>query len=253
MKVFSAILVVTFLGVAHGQGERRRVRVRGRARPAAGRAIARPAPQQPPINELSCPEPEGLQVYPDPTSCNRFYKCANGTLTNEICENGLLFDTGKALAGAVHNHCSYNWNTNCGEREADNTPIQSAAGCPYQFGEYPVAPDVCEPSYVKCAFGTPTQIPCESGLVYDPDVHTCNWPDQLVEKLGCDPSGLLGGFVCPDQSQLTPLEARFFPFPRFPVQGRDDLYIICVDGLPRLQSCGAGLFDPSTLGCIEEF
>ena len=67
-------MVVTFLGVAHGQGERRRVRVRGRARPAAGRAIARPAPQQPPINELSCPEPEGLQVYPDPTSCNRFYK-----------------------------------------------------------------------------------------------------------------------------------------------------------------------------------
>lgn len=255
MKVFTATLVATLLALAHGQGERRRVRVRGRARPAASRAINQPAPQQPPINELSCPEPEGLQVYPDPTSCNKFYKCANGTLTQEICENGLLFDTGKALAGAVYNHCSYNWNTNCGEREADNTPIQSAAGCPYQFGEYPVAPDVCEPSYVKCAFGTPTQIPCESGLVYDPDVHTCNWPDQLVEKLGCDPTGLLGGFVCPDQSQLTPLELRFFPFPRFPVQGRDELYIICVDGLPRLQSCGGqgAIFDSATLGCIEQF
>ena len=71
---FKATLVVTLLAVAHGQGERRRVRVRGRARPAAGRAINRPAPQQPPVNELSCPEPEGLQVYPDPTSCNKFYK-----------------------------------------------------------------------------------------------------------------------------------------------------------------------------------
>merc|ERR1711945_45497 len=150
--------------------------------------------------------------------------CANGTLTHEACENGLLFDTSKALAGAVYNHCSYNWATNCGEREADNTEIPSASGCPYQFGE-------------------------------DPDVHICNWPDQLVEKLGCDPSGLLGGFICPDQSQLTPLEARFFPFPRFPVQGRKELYIICVDGLPRLQSCGGqgGIFDATTLGCIEQF
>ena len=62
------------MSLANGQGERRRVRVRGRTRPAAARAINRPAPQQPPINELSCPEPEGLQVYPDPTSCNTFYK-----------------------------------------------------------------------------------------------------------------------------------------------------------------------------------
>jgi len=258
MKLFIVVLVVTLVAIAQGQrqGERRRVRVRGRTRPSNSRAINRPITEQPPpVSELSCPEPEGLQVYPDPTSCNRFYKCANGTLTHEACENGLLFDTSKALAGAVYNHCSYNWATNCGEREADNTEIPSASGCPYQFGEYPVAPDVCEPSYVKCAFGTPTQIPCESGLVYDPDVHTCNWPDQLVEKLGCDPSGLLGGFICPDQSQLTPLEARFFPFPRFPVQGRKELYIICVDGLPRLQSCGGqgGIFDATTLGCIEQF
>ena len=182
-------------------------------------------------------------------------QCANGTLTFETCENGLLFDIAKALAGAVHNHCSYNWATDCGERIPDLTAIQSAAGCPYQFGEYPIAPDVCEPSYVKCAFGTPQQIPCQSGLVYDHRNHVCNWPDQLVKEIGCNPSALLGGFECPHESQLTPLEARFFPFPRFPVQGRRELYIICVNGLPRLQSCGGqgGIFDPATLGCVEQF
>ena len=176
-------------------------------------------------------------------------------MTYETCENGLLFDTAKAFAGAVHNHCAYNWATNCGEREADNTAIQSAAGCPYQFGLYPVAPGACEPSYVKCAFGIPEQIPCQTGLVYDERIHACNWPDQLTKELGCDPTALLGGFTCPGPGQLTPLEARFFPFPRFPVQGRRELYIICVDGLPRLQSCGGegGIFDPTTLGCVEAF
>ena len=72
------VLVVTLVAITQGQrqGERRRVRVRGRTRPSSSRAINRPIPQQqpPPVSELSCPEPEGLQVYPDPTSCNRFYK-----------------------------------------------------------------------------------------------------------------------------------------------------------------------------------
>ena len=52
-------------------------------------------------------------MYEDPLSCNHFFKCANGTLTHEQCENGLLFEPATALAGAVHNHCSYNWAAQC--------------------------------------------------------------------------------------------------------------------------------------------
>ena len=33
-----------------------------------------------------------VQVYADPDSCNRFYKCENGTMSLDTCENGLLFD-----------------------------------------------------------------------------------------------------------------------------------------------------------------
>ena len=40
----------------------------------------------------SCPLFDGVQVYADPASCNQFYKCENGTMTLETCENGLLFD-----------------------------------------------------------------------------------------------------------------------------------------------------------------
>ena len=40
-----------------------------------------------------------VQVYADPDSCNRFYKCENGTMSLDTCENGLLFDqvTGTSL------------------------------------------------------------------------------------------------------------------------------------------------------------
>ena len=71
----------------------------------------------------SCPEPYGLQTYAHPKNCDQFYKCANGTLTLETCENGLLFDG----AGSVHNFCNYHWATNCGERvfECKNHSINS--------------------------------------------------------------------------------------------------------------------------------
>ena len=101
---------------------------------------APPKGQAPPTGQLitdtACPEPEGLQLYPKEDNCNQFYKCANGTLTLETCGNGLLYDESKGLAGSTHNHCSYNWEADCGNRPADNTPI-STPGCQYQFGIFP--------------------------------------------------------------------------------------------------------------------
>ena len=45
---------------------------------------------------------------------------------------------------------------------------------------------------------------------------------------------------------------QFSPFPRFAVSD-PRVYIICVDGLPRLQSCGAhDLFDQETLTCRRQ-
>ena len=55
-------------------------------------------------------------MSPQEDSCNQFYKCANGTLTLETCGNGLLYDEARGQAGAAHNHCSYNWEADCGQR-----------------------------------------------------------------------------------------------------------------------------------------
>ena len=39
-------------------------------------------------------------------------------------------------------------------------------------------------------------VPVVLGLAYDPSLHSCNWPDQLLHR-GCDPAERLGGFTCP--------------------------------------------------------
>jgi len=46
----------------------------------------------------------------------------NGTFSEEICENGLVYESGH---GAVHNFCNYNWAVDCGKRVYDDTPISS--------------------------------------------------------------------------------------------------------------------------------
>jgi len=247
------------------QGARGRGFARGLRPPATASApapAARALPPSPPVFQpeptgelvtgVECPELEGLQVYPNPDSCHQFYKCANGTLTLETCGNGLLFNEATSLAGSAAHHCSYNWQTECVDRPVDETPI-SSPGCEYQFGIFPSGQG-CFASYTKCANGVPKEVYCQLGLAYDHRIHTCNWPDLLMEYAGCDPGAALGDFRCPTNEELSPLARRFFPFPRFPVEKDPQLYIICVEGVPRLNTCAAGsIFDTASLGCIEEF
>ncbi|KAL7288580.1 hypothetical protein TKK_0017319 [Trichogramma kaykai] len=189
-----------------------------------------------------CPEPWGVQAYPHPTDCNSFFLCTNGTLSYERCENGLLFD-GK---GAVHNHCNYHWAVDCGNKQVDIVPL-SSPGCEYQFGIYPDS-DHCSTGYIKCAYGEPHQAQCDAGLVYDAKSHTCVWPDQLIPF--CNPEEVIG-FRCPS-SPPTGAAARFWPFPRFPVPGDCGRLITCVEGHPRLITCGEDkLFDSETLSCLD--
>lgn len=214
----------------------------------------RPVSRQLEVNP--CQDVVGEAVYEDPVSCNHFYKCSNGTLTHESCENGLLFDVEMALSDAVYNFCVYNWRVECGERERDDTPI-SSPGCEYRFGIFPIG-DGCLQSYNQCAFGQPTQTACEEEnvnipthlmLSYDPPAHRCNWPDQLTH-LGCDPERMFG-FTCPSLQELErTINEQFSPFPRFAVDEAASVYLICVDNLPRLQSCGSlDIFSPDTLQC----
>jgi len=195
------------------------------------------------ISSPECPEQHGVQAYAHPDFCDQFFLCTNGTITLETCENGLLFD-GK---GAIHNHCNYIWAAECGPRKFDPTPI-SSPGCEYAFGIYPESHE-CSTSYIKCSYGEPHQQHCEAGLAYDDRLHGCNWPDQLLEI--CNPEAVVG-FKCPSKVDSHSPAARFWPFPRFAIPGDNHHLITCVEGHPRLISCGEDkIFDETTLTCEE--
>ncbi|XP_071455188.1 protein obstructor-E-like [Hetaerina americana] len=190
-----------------------------------------------------CPEPFGEQAYPHPQLCDHFIRCENGTASIGVCENGLLFD-GK---GNVHDHCNYHWAVECGDRLAELVPI-NAPGCEFKFGVYPESA-ACSSNYIKCAHGVPYQTPCEPGLVYDHRIHGCNWPDEMLET--CNPEAIIG-FRCPEKVPAHSPAARFWPYPRFPVPGDCSKLITCVNGHPRLITCGEGkLFDAETLTCDD--
>lgn len=60
------------------------------------------------------------------------------------------------------------------------------------------------------------------------------------------------GFKCPTKVESDSPAARFWPFPRFAVQGDCHRLITCVEGYPRLISCGEDkVFDENTLTCED--
>lgn len=214
----------------------------------AGREL----PRQDTYREISsCPEPYGVQTYPHPRNCDQFYKCENGTLTLETCENGLLYDG----YGAVHHHCNYYWGVNCGERVSELIPDPARypeSVCEYAFGLFKVSKG-CDIYYYRCAYGEAEEVPCEKGLAYDERTHTCNWPDLMIEEYGCDPEKVVG-FRCPDVSSLpaNSLTRQFLPYPRYPVPGDCARLVTCVNDYPRLMNCGYGsVFNENTLSCDD--
>jgi len=194
----------------------------------------------------ACPEPYGIQTYPDEKYCDKFYKCVNGTLYDELCENGLAYSGGH---GAAHNFCNYNWEVDCGTRAYDDTPI-SSPGCLYQYGLYPVG-EGCQTTFYKCAAGVAYETPCQKGLSYAPEAHLCDYPDNIYDCKGL--SETVVGFKCPSPEELPPnaVARRFLPFPRFPLPGDEYSYIVCVENQPRIQACGEySVFDPQLLTCV---
>ena len=199
-----------------------------------------PAAGQAPVG---CEYPEGLQTYPDPGSCERYIRCANGTLTQEVCGNGLLFSGG----GAVHEGCDYHWRVNCDGRPYQE-PAPAAGPCPFAFGLFPSG-DGCVDYFVKCAYGQPQPELCPEGLAYDERAHACNWPD-LVPQCSVGDAETLAGYSCPDQVPAESASLRFGAFPRF-ATGRCDRLVTCVNYYPRITKCPYGkAVDESSLTCV---
>lgn len=61
------------------------------------------------------------------------------------------------------------------------------------------------------------------------------------------------GFSCPDKVDPHSVSAKFEPYPRFALPGDPHRLITCVNGHPRLISCGEdSVVDESSLTCVEK-
>lgn len=103
------------------------------------------------------------QVYiPDPTSCNRFYQCSNGTPYLFDCPSGLVFNPNM-------NVCDYPTSYNCDDPA--NPPEKDPYSCPKPDGAFP-DPENCH-SYYECADDVPSLEQCPGDMQFDAKVDIC--------------------------------------------------------------------------------
>lgn len=63
----------------------------------------------------------------------------------------------------------------------------------------------------------------------------------------------IADFECTNGPSENPENDKFGTYQRFEVPGDCHSMITCVDGLPRVTSCGANqAFDPISLECVDE-
>ncbi|KAF8788295.1 Protein obstructor-E like protein [Argiope bruennichi] len=128
--------------------------------------------------------------------------------------------------------CDYPHRVGCPDPENNRImgqPAKGSAPCAYLFGIYPHEKSCTR--YWLCWNGTGTVQMCPFSLLYNEQVHACDWPDKVP---GCQQHPL-----CKDAP--SGLKA---------IEGSCVRYWQCVGGYPRLQRCPAGLaFKQETLRC----
>ncbi|KAK9686833.1 Chitin binding Peritrophin-A domain [Popillia japonica] len=136
-----------------------------------------------------------VTLLPHGSDCTKFYICNEGTPVVTDCPSGLLFNPTLLV-------CDYPESAGCGtgssgngnngggsgleEETPDNGGGNQAVGeCPEVDGEYvtllPHGSD-CTKFYI-CNEGTPVVAECPAGLLFNPNLFVCDYP----ESAGCEP------------------------------------------------------------------
>ncbi|UYV74482.1 hypothetical protein LAZ67_11003658 [Cordylochernes scorpioides] len=187
-------------------------------------------------SDFFCPENSGF--YPHERSCDRYYSCENGTATEKVCGNGLVFDD----ADSTRENCAYPFTVNCGERTELEPPI-STANCPRLYGIFS-DPRNCRVFY-SCWNGEGSRYECPPGLAYDADQRVCVWAD-LVDR--CDQLEVAEGFVCPDPAEVD--QPGHYTRHAHPTDCRK--FYVCIESVARPYGCSLGtVFNVDTLQCDE--
>lgn len=127
-------------------------------------------------------------------------------------------------------------------------------GCPRANGYYRHDdPEACDKFY-NCVDGTPIELPCPPGLIYDDVTSTCAWPAQNNHRTDCTKARrdkLDDGFSCPDED-VTGISGRI-PHPTYAHPDDCQKFYICRNGVqPQKGSCPAGkVYNEETSMCDD--
>ncbi|XP_069696314.1 protein obstructor-E [Periplaneta americana] len=184
---------------------------------------------------LSCPEKNGR--FPSPTQCDTYIQCEDGVAEEIVCPDGLLFN---AKARYFAYPCQYPVDVDCEGRAGLQQP-KSTDDCPHQFGYFRLGDRQNCGQFMNCVDGRGYVFDCPEGLAFNQETYRCDWPDEVES---CDAEAFLG-FKCPEAPGVFGDDYRFY---RNPADCQK--YFICVNGGPRLYSCGDGYaFNDEIGGC----
>jgi len=110
------------------------------------------------------------QYFPVPGDCSKFYQCDSlGTANLMNCSDDLVFNPTKST-------CDYSkYVPGC----EDLTSSAVVNQCEGLHGDFVFDEENC--IGYQCSHGTPYEVVCPPGLVFNPAIHVCDWPSNVDE------------------------------------------------------------------------
>ncbi|XP_065568459.1 protein obstructor-E-like [Artemia franciscana] len=159
----------------------------------------------------------------DSSQCDKYIKCHNQQATEELCEDGYVFEE------SIQN-CDLPFKVDCTSRPTLQPP-RAVGNCSRLNGIFPS--NKCD-EYLYCQNGEEKNIKCDLGLVFDPKQGVCEFPD-IARRPGCQSEDILN-FRCPIKPEDE--EYRFDDHERHPHPKDCRYYFKCMrNGMPRLGGC----------------
>ncbi|XP_002030206.2 chitin-binding domain protein cbd-1 [Drosophila sechellia] len=130
-----------------------------------------------------CCDVPNNSIWPVEKNCSAFYQCVNGNKYDQRCSNNLQYNS-------VIEQCDYPENVKCDDESAppsgpnagpSGTYCESHGRCVGQRDGtmFSDASGDCSSKYVVCQCECEVNFTCSSGLLYNSQVKSCDWPDNV--------------------------------------------------------------------------
>jgi len=181
------------------------------------------------VDDFTCPD-EYKGFFPHLISCDKYWACDDGVAELRTCGNGLAFlDTDEEYE---LEQCEEDWRVDCGER-TQLEPAIASPHCPKAWGTFADEEDECG-VFWKCQDGKANMYECAFGTAFDPETRNCIHVSQV-------PSCSAGADLRKDSSEEFKCPPSNGAFTKHPNPDDCGKFYLCISGIPRDQTCVAGL------------